>query len=106
MSVGRSDGGWSWHWADVPVATVQFLLARPDRQDEPLLLSVALIRDLRRSVPCLPSEEELPRAWWADIRHEEVAWWQEGWQATPARLSEPKLMPIVTTVEQIDAVTP
>ncbi len=29
-------------------------------------------------------EEDLPRAWWADIRHEEVAWWQEGWQATPA----------------------
>ena len=57
------------------VAPAQFWLARPDRQDEPLLLSVALIRDLRKSVVCLPSEEELPRAWWADIRHEEVAWW-------------------------------
>jgi hypothetical protein len=87
------------------VAPAQFLLARPDRQDEPLLLSVALIRDLRRSVPCPPSEEELPRAWWADIRHEEVAWWQEGWQATPAqaRPTEPKLIPIVTTACQIDA---
>jgi hypothetical protein len=89
------------------VAPAQFLLPRPDRQDEPLLLSVALIRDLRRSVPCPPSEEELPRAWWADIRHEEVAWWQEGWQATPAPASptDPKLIPIVTTIEQIDAVT-
>ncbi len=57
------------------VAPAQFWLARPDRQDEPLLLSVALIRDLRKSVLCSPSEEELPRAWWADIRHEEVAWW-------------------------------
>ncbi len=89
------------------VAPAQFLLPRPDRQDESLLLSVALIRDLRRSVPCLPSEEELPRAWWADIRHEEVAWWQAGWQATPAPAmpTEPKLIPIVTTAEQIDAVT-
>jgi hypothetical protein len=87
------------------VAPAQFLLARPDRQDEPLLLSVALIRDLRKSVLCPPSEEELPRTWWADIRHEEVAWWQEGWQATaaPAPPTEPKLIPIVTTAEEIDA---
>lgn len=57
------------------VAPAQFWLARPDRQDEPLLLSVALIRDLRKSVLSPPSEDELPRSWWADIRHEEVAWW-------------------------------
>jgi hypothetical protein len=89
------------------VAPAQVLLARPDRDDEPLRLTVALIRDLRRTVSCSPSEEELPRAWWADIRHEEVAWWQQGWQATPATASptEPKLIPIVTTAEQIDAVT-
>jgi hypothetical protein len=68
-------------------------------------VSVALIRDLRRSVPCLPSEEEPRRAFHADIRHEEVAWWQQGWQATPApaQPTEPKLIPIVTTAEQIDA---
>jgi hypothetical protein len=89
------------------VAPAQFLLTRPDGDEEPLRLSVALIRDLRRTVPCSPSEEELPRAWWADIRHEEVAWWQEGWQATPAPATptEPKLIPIVTMAEQIDAVT-
>jgi hypothetical protein len=89
------------------VAPAQFLLARPDRDDEPLRLAVALIRDLRRTVFCSPSQEDLPRAWWADIRHEEVAWWQAGWQATPAPASstEPKLIPIVTTAEQIDAVT-
>jgi len=89
------------------VAPAQFLLARPDRNDEPLRLAVALIRDLRRTVACPPSEEDLPRAWWADIRHEEIAWWQEGWQPTPTPASpmESKLIPIVTTAEQIDAVT-
>ncbi len=87
------------------VAPAQCWLPRPDRQDEPLLLSVALIRDWRKSVLCPPSEEALPRCWWADIRHEEVAWWQEGWQATPAPAppTEPKLIPIVTTAEEIDA---
>jgi len=89
------------------VAPAQFVLARPDRDDEPLKLAVALIRDLRRTVSCSPSEEDLPHAWWADIRYEEVAWWQEGWQATaaPASPTEPKLIPIVTTAEQIDALT-
>ncbi len=87
------------------VAPAQFLLARPDRDDEPLQLTVALIRDLRRTVSCLPSEEDLPRAWWADIRHEEVAWWQAGWQPTPAPATptEPKLIPIVTTTPCADA---
>ena len=87
------------------VAPAQFLLARPDRDDEPLRLTVALIRDLRRTVACSPSEEELPRTWWADIRHEEVAWWQAGWQPTPAPAAptEPKLIPIVTTAPCADA---
>lgn len=61
------------------VALAQFVLARPEQNEEPLVLSVALIRDLRRTAPCLPLEEELSRAWWADIRHEEIAWWQEGY---------------------------
>jgi hypothetical protein len=89
------------------VAPAQLLLAQPDQNEEPLHLAVALIRDLRRAVPCSPAEEELPRAWWADIRHEEVAWWQEGWQATPAPAQprEPKLIPIVTTALESDAVT-
>jgi hypothetical protein len=87
------------------VAPAQFVLARPEQNEEPLTLAVALIRDLRKVVPCSPSEEDLPRAWWADIRREEIAWWQEGWQATPAPAAptEPKLIPIVTTAEQIDA---
>lgn len=88
------------------VAPARFVLARPDQNEDPLALTVALIRDFRRAIPCSPSEEDLPRAWWADIRHEEVTWWQEGWQATPtpAPPTEPKLIPIVTTAEQIDAV--
>jgi hypothetical protein len=79
----------------------------PLGDEEPLRLTVALIRDLRRMVSCSASPEDLPRVWWADIRHEEVAWWQEGWQATPAPAmpTEPKLIPIVTTAEQLDAVT-
>jgi hypothetical protein len=87
------------------VAPAQFWLPRPDRQDEPLLLSVALVRDLRRLVSCPPSKDELPRSWHSDIRHEEVAWWQDGWQATPApaQPTEPKLIPIVTTAAHIDA---
>src|SRR5260370_4477366 len=92
---------------DVRSLLLSFSWLVPLRDDEPLRLAVALIRDLRRTVSCSPSEEDLPRAWWADIRHEEVAWWQEGWQATPAPAMpmEPKLIPIVTTAEQIDAVT-
>ena len=84
---------------------LSFGLLVPLRKNEPLLLSVALIRDLRKSVLSPSSEKELPRSWWADIRHEEVAWWQEGWKATPAPASptEPKLIPIVTTAAQIDA---
>lgn len=89
------------------VAPAQFALAHPEQKEEPLTLAVALIRDLRRTAPCSPSQEELPRAWWADIRHEEVAWWQEGWKPTPAPAppTQPKLIPIVTTAEQIDALT-
>ena len=61
---------------------------------------MALIRDLRRQVPCSPPEEDpnedpsLP------------AWWRENWQAEPKK-AEPtmaKLIPIVTTASHIDAV--
>ena len=87
------------------VAPAQFLLARPDRAEDPLLLSVALIRDLQHSVPCPAAEDELPLRWNADIRDEEVAWWQAGWQPTPAPAmpTEPKLIPIVTTAPCADA---
>ena len=60
---------------DVRSLLLSFAWLVPLRDDEPLRLAVALIRDLRRTVPCSASPEDLPRAWWADIRHEEVAWW-------------------------------
>jgi hypothetical protein len=60
---------------------------------------VALIRDLRRQVPC-PKPEEDP------VEEMGVpAWWYENWQAEPTR-AEPttaKLIPIVTTAQTIDA---
>src|SRR5947209_4002076 len=82
------------------VAPACFALALPDQKDQVLPLQVALIRDLRRQVPCSPPEED-PNAdpgW--------PPWWREDWQAEPAK-AEPttaKLIPIVTTAPHIDAV--
>jgi hypothetical protein len=82
------------------VASACFALPLPDQKDQVLPLQVALIRDLRRQVPCAPPEEDpnedpgLP------------AWWRENWQAEPTK-AEPttaKLIPIVTTALHIDAV--
>jgi hypothetical protein len=71
-------------------------------------LQVALIRDQRRLVPVVPSEEDaaLPSRWDADLPRNERVWWQEGWQATAAPVKEmtAKLIPIVTTAQTIDAV--
>ncbi len=82
------------------VAQACFALALADQKDQVLPLQVALIRDLRRQVPCAPAEADpnqdlgLP------------AWWRENWQAEPTK-AEPttaKLIPIVTTAPHIDAV--
>jgi len=82
------------------VAQARFTLPLPDQKDQILPLRVALIRDLRRQIPCeLPEEDPnkepgLP------------PWWQENWQAEPTK-AEPttaKLIPIVTTAPHIDAV--
>jgi hypothetical protein len=82
------------------VAHACFMLPLPDQKDQVLPLQVALIRDLRRQVPCAPLEEDpnedpgLP------------PWWRENWQAEPTK-AEPttaKLIPIVTTASHIDAV--
>ena len=59
------------------VAPACFRLPLPDQKDQVLLLRVALIRDLRRQVPCAPLEEDL---------HEDAGlppWWRENWQAEP-----------------------
>ncbi len=90
------------------VACARLALPLPDHPGEVLSLRVALIRDLHRLVPVQPGPEdaELPHRWDADLRRTERQWWEEGWQATAAPATEltPKLIPIVTTAETIDAV--
>src|SRR6266536_509201 len=81
------------------VAQAHFTLPLPDQKDQVLPLRVALIRDLRRQIPCEPPEED---------PNEEPGlppWWRENWQAEPTK-AEPttaKLIPIVTTAAHIDA---
>ncbi len=67
------------------VAPASFALSLPDHPGESLLLRVALIRDLRRHVPVIPSKEdqEYPRRWDADLDWHDRMWWDEGWKATP-----------------------
>ena len=90
------------------VACARLALPRPDHPGEVLSLRVALIRDLRRLVPVPPNPEvgERPPRWDADLGRTERRWWEDGWQATaaPATQTTPKLIPIVTTAETIDAV--
>ena len=90
------------------VAPASIALPLPDHPGESLLLRVALIRDLRRHVPVLPSKEdqEYPKRWDADLDWRERMWWEAGRQATPtpATPTTPKLIPIVTTAPTVDAV--
>ncbi len=92
------------------VAPARITLPREDHPDEPLCLQVALIRDVRRTVPVRPDLEEtgIPPRWDSDLPPDERIWWREGWQATaaPAKGTTAKLIPIVTTQEApiIDAV--
>jgi hypothetical protein len=90
------------------VAPARMTLSRPEHPGERLFLQVALIRDLRRQVSVLPNpeDEELPRRWDADRERDDLRWWEEGWQATaaPAKETTAKLIPIVTTASNIDAV--
>jgi hypothetical protein len=83
------------------VAPARISLPRDEHPDEPLPLQVALIRDLRRTVPVRPDPEEaeVPPRWDSDLLPDERTWWREGWQATaaPAKETTPKLIPIVTT---------
>jgi len=88
------------------VAAASFALPLPDQPGAFLPLRVALVRDLRRQVPCKP-EEEPPRRWDADLDLLKQAWWEDDWQAspTPVAPTTAKLIPIVTTAVTIDAVT-
>ena len=98
------------------VAAARFALAVPACPAEPLLLHVALIRDLRCTTAVPPPDEDdldapdwvPPRdRWLADLPLDERGWWEEGWVATaaPAPPTQAKLIPIVSTAEVGDAVT-
>jgi hypothetical protein len=90
------------------VAPASITLPLPDHAGESLLLQVALIRDLSRQLPVLPSKEDgdQPSRWDADLDLRDRQWWEEGWQATPtpAVPTMAKLIPIVTTASRVDAV--
>jgi hypothetical protein len=89
------------------VALARFGLPLPDHPGQELEVRVALIRDWRRLIPQAPSSEEegQPLRWdeKSDGTHE--YWLDESWQATPlpAPPMEPKLIPIVTTAAEADA---
>ena len=90
------------------VALARFGLPRPEHTGQELEVRVALIRDWRRLLPKAPSseDEDRPLRWdeKADGTHE--YWLDESWQATPlpAPKLQPKLIPIVTTAAEADAV--
>jgi hypothetical protein len=90
------------------VALARFDLPLTDQPGQALEVQVALIRDWRRLVPKAPSsaEEDQPLRWdeRPDGTHEN--WLDEHWQATPlpAQPREPKLIPIVTTAREAEAV--
>jgi hypothetical protein len=90
------------------VAPASIALPLPDHPGESLPVRVALIRDLCRPVPVVPSKEdvEYPKRWDADLDWHDRMWWDEGWKATPTPQisTTPKLIPIVTTASTVDAV--
>lgn len=90
------------------VALAHFGLPLPEHTGQELEMRVALIRDWRRLLPKAPpsEDEDRPRLWdeKPDGTHE--YWLDESWQATPlpAPPLEPKLIPIVTTAAEADAI--
>ena len=90
------------------VALARFSLSLPEQHGQELDVRVALIRDLCRKAPSQAggSDEDRPLRWdeKPDGTHE--YWLDESWQATPlpAQPMVPKLIPIVTTASEADAV--
>ena len=90
------------------VALARFSLSLPEHPGQNLDVRVVLIRDLCRQVPNeqRPEDEDGPRRWdeKPDGTHEH--WLDASWQATPmpALPTVPKLIPIVTTALEADAV--
>jgi hypothetical protein len=88
------------------VAPARFALPLPDRPHTRLDVAVALVRDLRRPVPRPVPESAHPRRWTADLDLAGAAWWDADWVATaaPGAVTEPKLIPIITTAPAPDPV--
>jgi hypothetical protein len=90
------------------VAPARFALPLSDSPGQTLPLSVALIRDLRRSVPVIGALAESKQAerWDADLEGVSGHWWKANWVALPALAAptDSALIPIVTTASSADAV--
>jgi hypothetical protein len=90
------------------VALARFSLSLPEHAGQNLEVRVALIRDLCRQVADeqRPENEDGPRRWdeKPDGTHED--WLDAHWQATPmpTKPTVPKLIPIVTTAPEAEAV--
>jgi hypothetical protein len=87
------------------VAVARFQLARPSQPDQPLALRVALIRNWRKRNVCEAGTDE-GEQWQADVAPDQQQFWEPAWQATPAppAVTRPKLIPVVTTAAEVDAV--
>ena len=86
------------------IASARFPLSRPDPADPEITVEVALIRDWRKLLPVEATDD---RNWLADLNSEQTHFWEEGWQAlpTPAPQMAPKLIPVITTGQGIEATT-
>ncbi len=87
------------------VAAARFQLTRSTQPDQPLAVRVALIRDWRKRVDC-EAEVDQDEQWKADLAPDKQQFWEPEWQATPAppALTRPKLIPVVTTAREANAV--
>ncbi len=87
------------------VAAARFQLTRPSQPDQPLALRVALIRNWRKRIVCEAGTDE-GEPWQADMAPDQQQFWEPEWQATPAppAVTRPKLIPVVTTAAEVDAV--
>jgi hypothetical protein len=87
------------------VAAAKFQLPRPTHPGQSLAIRVALIRDWRKLIVCEAGQAE-GEQWKADLAPDQQQFWEPEWQATPAlpAPSRPKLIPVVTTAAEADAV--
>jgi hypothetical protein len=91
------------------VASARFQLTRPTQPDQPVTVQVALIRDWRKRIGGFAgpdAETGEGEQWKADLAPDQHQFWEPEWQATPAppASSRPKLIPVVTTAVEANAV--